>query len=78
VDETLVEGWIELVFGPRFRLCSRCLSVLAPFLLLVFVYWLTFAFGAGSACYGYALLGIRDDSKDEEEDGGTGEQCASH
>ena len=73
-----MEGWIEWVFGLGFRLFSRFFVVSRSFLVACFVWHVAFAFGARSACYGYGILGIRDDGKDEEEDGGRGEPRASH
>jgi hypothetical protein len=64
VEETSVEGWIQWVFGPGFRLYSRFFVVSRSFLVACFVCRLGFAFG--------------DDGKGEEEDGGRGEPRASH
>jgi hypothetical protein len=54
-----VEGWIEWVFGPGFRLYSRFLVVSHSFLGACLVCHLAFAFGARSACYRYGILGMR-------------------
>jgi len=54
-----VEGWIEWVFGPGFRLFSRFFVVSRSFLVACFVWHVAFAFGARSACYGYGILGLR-------------------
>ena len=59
-----MEGWIQWVFGPGFRLFSRFFVVSRYFLVACFVCRLGFAF--------------RDDGKDEEQDGGRGEPRASH
>jgi hypothetical protein len=56
-----VEGWIQWVFGPGFRLYSRFFVVSRSFLVACLVCRLGFAFG--------------DDGKGEEEDGGRGERA---
>jgi hypothetical protein len=40
VEETSVEGWIEWVFGPGFRLFSRFIVLSRSFLVACFVCWL--------------------------------------
>ena len=47
-----MEGWIEWVFGPGFRLLSRFFVVSRSFLVACFIWHVAFAFGANSACYG--------------------------
>jgi hypothetical protein len=76
-----VEGWIEWVFGPGFSLFSCFFVVSRSFLVAYFVCWLVGVCFRSEFCMlriTGGILGIRDDGKDEEEDGGRGEPRASH
>ena len=54
-----MEGWIELVFGPGFRLYSRIFVVSRSFLGACFVWHMAIASGARSACCGCGILRMR-------------------
>jgi len=72
-------GMLDRVgFGLGFRLFSRFFVVSRSFLVACLVWNAVFAFGARSACYGYEILGIRVDGKNEKEDGGRGDPHALH
>jgi len=74
-----VEGWMEWVFGPGFRLYC-CFLVISHSFLACFDCWLAFALGSSFCMLRITggILGIRDDGKDKEDDGGRGEPRASH
>ena len=74
-----MEGWIEWVFGPGFRLYYDFFVISHSF-LDCFICWLAFAVGCKFCMLRIigGILGIQDDGKDAEEDGGRGEPRTSH